>query len=322
MILSVRFPGLAWISRKGEFLGLLTTKQGDIILREGEAGSLYLISHKTLLVDTIRIPRFNNKGHFRITISPLSYDSSRNLVYLSNDYGIAQYQPQTKLMREISYREIFGDTTPNQRLLKFATDADGKIWLLKDQFGIRILDPERLKCVDSIPFGKKGLAAGFYTDVVGGGPGYMFLKGTHGIIIYNYIEQKSFLLDNHNGLSYPNAYSILYSNHHLLLGQKNKIEYFDTDCFLANNFNLQPALNTLMSDTTSVYAGISKSGDEIRLPYHKNTITLSFSAPEFVFPERVEYAYMLEGIDDGEVRKLFYAENNLLKTAPGHIYFY
>jgi two-component sensor histidine kinase len=314
------FSQLNWINKKGEFFDVLTSRSGNILLRG--ITDVYMINHKTLTVDTIKIPRFDNKGNFRITLSPLSYDSLRDCIYLSNEYGIAQYQIKAKLTRTISYKEIFGDTIAGQRILKYTIDAEGKVWLLKDQYGIRILDPKSLKCIDSIPLGKRGLMSGLYTDITGGGCNYMFLQGQHGVVIYNYMEERSFLFDNSNGLSYPLAYSMLYSNHHLFLGQANSIEYYNTENFPKNNFILQPKLNTLTVDTTEIYGGIYKSGEEIKLPYHKNNISLSFSASEFIFPERIEYAYMLTGVDNvWKYSNYFTRKVNYSNLQPGKYVF-
>ncbi|MEO8111426.1 MAG: histidine kinase [Ginsengibacter sp.] len=316
------FPRLEWINRMGEFFDLLTTRNGDILLRDAGAGNVYLINHKTLLVDTIKIPRFNNQGHYQMTVSPLGYDQARDIAYLSNDYGIAQYRFHSKQMRELSYKEIFGDTTPNQRLLKSTIDAEGKIWLLKSHYGLRILDPETLLCVDSIRWGTRGLLSGYYTNIVGGEKDYLFLQGEHGVVVYNYRDQKSFLFDNNNGLVYPVAYSMLQSNHHLLLGQANSIEYYDYKNFPKNNFAFRPSLNRVMADTTEINRDISEKSDAIKLSNDQNTITLSFSAPEFVFPERIEYAYMLTGIDDSwKYTNYFNRDITYTKLSPGNYVF-
>jgi sensor histidine kinase YesM len=314
------FPQLDWINKKGQLFDVLTTKSGDVLL--GGTTEVYLINHQTLKVDTIKTPRFDNKGNLLITHSPLSYDSSKNFIYLSNEDGIAQYQLAKKLMRNLSYKDIFGSSMLDQRILKYTIDAEGRIWLLKDQYGIRILDPETLKCIDSISLGNRGLMAGLYIDIVGGGVDYMFLQGQHGIVIYNYSKQKSFLFDTNNGLSYPIAYSLLYSNDHLFLGQKNRIEYFNTENFPKNNFSLQPTLNTLSVDTTNISGAISDNRDAIKLPYYKNTINLSFSAPEFIFPERIEYAYQLAGVDnEWKYSNYFSRKVNYSNLQPGNYIF-
>lgn len=316
------FPGLKWINKMGGFFDVLTTRNGDILLRDGSAGHVYLINHKTLLVDTIKIPQFNNNGHYRINVSPLGYDQARDIAYLSNDYGIAQYRFPAKQMRELSYKEIFGDTMPDQRLLKFTIDAEGKIWLLKSHYGLRLLDPETLTCVDSIRWGTRGLLSGYYTSIVGGEKDYLFLQGGHGVVVYNYRDQKSFLFDNNNGLVYPVAYSMLQSNHHLLLGQANTIEYYDYKNFPKNNFTFRPSLNRVIADTTEIDRDIHEKSDAIKLSYDRNTITFSFSAPEFVLPERIEYAYMLAGIDDSwKYTNYFNRDITYTKLSPGNYVF-
>ena len=50
-------PSLKWIEKKGEFDELATTVEGDIIISNG--AFTYIINHKTLYTDTIRLPKFD-----------------------------------------------------------------------------------------------------------------------------------------------------------------------------------------------------------------------------------------------------------------------
>jgi two-component sensor histidine kinase len=65
-----------------------------------------------------------------------------------------------------------------------------------------------------------------------------------------------------------------------------------------NNFHTHPQLNIVMADTVVVYTREADEDKQINLSHYQNTITFSFSAPEFIFPERIEYAYHLEGIEN------------------------
>ncbi|HVE61042.1 MAG TPA: histidine kinase, partial [Chitinophagaceae bacterium] len=67
---------------------------------------------------------------------------------------------------------------------------------------------------------------------------------------------------------------------------------------------------------------ISQNRDAIKLPYYRNTINLSFSAPEFIFPERIEYAYQLTGVDnDWKYSNYFSRKVNYSNLQPGNYIF-
>lgn len=316
-------PSLAWIKKKGEFEDIVTTKGGDILLKQANTGTIYLVNNKTLHTDTIRVPSFMNPVHGTITDSKLCYDGLRDVIYLSNADGIAQFDLNKKKTRNIPYKEIFGTTDPNPAILRFSMDNEGRIWLLKDKYGMRIIDPETLRCTDSIPFGTRGLMQGYFTYVGNGGNDCMILRSLNGVVIYNYKKNHSFLFDNANGLNYPDYQAILYSNFHLVAAMYNTVAYYDIRQLDKNNFHPQPRLNIVMADTTTVYTREAIENSVISLSHKQNTITFSFSAPEFIFPERIEYAYKLDGVnDDWKIAGYFNQTVTYNNLAPGKYIFH
>ena len=291
-------PSLTWVEKKGEFMDIVSTKGGDILLKEDKTGNVYLVNHNTLQADTIRVPEFRNPGYNKIVASKLWYDVLRNVIYLADSDGIAQYDLNKKTTRNFSYKEIFGTMDPNQVILRFSIDEEGRIWLLKDKFGIRIIDPQTLLCSDSIPFGTRGLMEGYFTDISFGGNNCMLLKSLNGVIVYDYKKRQSFLFDNNNGLSYPEFPEILYCNFHIIAGSRNMISNYDIRNLSKNNFHPHPQVNIVMADTAVVFTRETDENKQINLSHHQNNLTFSFSAPEFVFPERIVYAYRLEGIEN------------------------
>lgn len=289
------FPQLAWLRSKGTFNCIATTGDGNILLQEYNSGNIYIIDHTDFFTDTIKAIHSIAGNKLRVYSGSFEYDPLHNYIYLSDDHDISQYRLAEKKMHKLSPEAIAGD--PNtEAILNYALDAAGRIWSLKEQYGIRIIDPVTLKCIDSFRLGERGLYPGNYTNITGAAKGYMFLEGPHGIVVYNYTEQRSLLFDNTNGLSSPVPRSVLYSNGQLLLGQPNVIEHYDLADFSKNNFHLYPALTTIIADTTELFAA-SFADHVIQLPSYTTVVSLNFSAAEFIFPERIEYAYRLDDID-------------------------
>jgi anti-sigma regulatory factor (Ser/Thr protein kinase) len=122
----------------------------------------------------------------------------------------------------------------------------------------------------------------------------MIFIGLRGVVIYNYKKQESLLFDVSNGWSGQFDYYKGYCNNHFFIGGRNQIEYFNLTDFSKFNHQLQPLLNIITAGSNVVFTrGASDEKVEIQLPHSQNSLTFSFSAPEFFFPERVEYSYQL-----------------------------
>ncbi|WP_336516720.1 histidine kinase [Pollutibacter soli] len=314
-------PSLKWLDAQGEFDDVVATKEGDILLQHSERQRVYFVRHKNLRADTLFIPDFTANRKVRITFSPLAYDSIRNLVYLVKDAGIAQYDLTKGQLNEIAELEITGDTTKKTDILKVALMSSGKLVLIKRYSGLRIIDPVSLKCVDSIKWGERGLMNGYYTNIIGGDFEMMFLEGERGILAYSYKGQKSFMFDKNNGLGNPRVFSMLNANHRLVLGGANRFEFYDYSEFNRNEFHYTPVLNTMRYDTSQRFNNPDVS-KKIVLPYSESTISLTFSTSEFVFPERIEYAYQLSGVDMGwKYADFFNREVTYNHLSPGTYHF-
>jgi len=291
-------PSLAWLEKKGEFYFMLSNREGDIMM-QGDNANLYVINHKSLETDTAAIVKFDYEGNYVNTNSPLLYDAVRSLVYYSNNYGTIQYDLKKKKRNIISPDAFLGPDRSGRPLVKFSLDDLGRIWVLRVNQGIRIIDPQTLKCVDSFPIGSRGLLPENYTYISGGGKDYMILEGNSGIVVYNYTTRHSLMFNHTNGLKHVRPYAIMYCKNHLVLGLSNAVQYYRIPDFVKNNFTLKPRVNNVHADTVIVYEpGLNDEDREIRIKYSRNSIRFSFSVPEYVFPERVEYAYQLFGYDN------------------------
>ncbi|MBX2933043.1 MAG: histidine kinase [Ferruginibacter sp.] len=316
------FPSLAWIKTKGEFNDAIVLKNGDILLGNIN-GTVYHINHQTLLTDSIKINNYTSTGNYYFKAMPLNYDSNRNVVYIQSEKTIAQYSFATKTQRPIPYQSLFGNVNINDAILDFALDYTGRIWIWIPGYGIRIIDPDKLKCVDSIQIATRGLMNGDFTRMCYGGNGFMFFQASNGIVIYNYTKNRSILLDKGNGLISPVSRFMGYCNGYLWLSGYFNIQNFNLNNFDKLSLKITPVLNSIMADTARVYVrGAVNEETKIYLNHNQNNLNLSFSAPEFYFPERIEYAYKLIPADKewhytGNInRKIIYSN-----LSPGKYFF-
>ncbi len=292
-----RFPSLAWLGKEDRFNDLTVTRAGNILFRES-GGLVYHLNHQTLLLDTIRIPEMKKEG-LQIKDASAWYDRNRNLLYLTKGGGIVQYALGNKKSRMLGKAALFGNLPHSETVCTPALDAAGRIWLMIPKYGIRIIDPGSLRCVDSILFGTRGLFRADFTAMVGGSEHYMLFRSQNGVVVYDAKKQQSFLLDRSNGLSSPEIVSFFYCNGYMFIGQQDRFEYFrlsDLDNYVST---INPYLSSVKADTAQVFKRTGLEKDSIiRLPYFQNTLSFSFSAAEFLFPERIEYAYKLTPLED------------------------
>ena len=286
-------PQLAWIKTKGDFFDVITDKKGNIFLSRTN-GVVYYIDHLTLHADTIQPLRFDVKGSYSVKTMPLNYDSVRNKLYLSTDKSIAQFDVNSKEQRLIKHEMLFGNASIDNSAIDYSLDAEGRLWIWIPGYGIRIIEPENLFCIDSMPVNTRGFINGDFTSMRYGGKDRMLFQSGNGVIVYNYKKKQSVLLDKKNGLSAPVTMYMAYCNNYLWIGQRKNIEYFNIDNLNKLSEKMSPALNTIFADTMPVYIrSLSDNADETRLKYYQNNLSFSFSATEFFFPERIEYAYQL-----------------------------
>jgi hypothetical protein len=316
-----KLPSLAWLGAEGAFNDIATTRNGNILVKR-DNGIIYHIDHVTLTADTIRCPEIKTEG-VEVNDASAWYDNKRDLVYLTRKEGIAQFNLGKREMRILPYLSLFGNLVPNQGVCAPALDAEGRIWFMIPKYGIRIIDPVSLLCVDSIQFGNKGLIGGDYTSITGGSGHYILFRSQNGIVIYDFVKQQSFLFDHSNGLSGPDTKSFSYSNGYMIIGQSSRIEYFRLSNLDNYSSTITPYLNTIIADTSTVFTRRgSGESQTIKLPYYQNTLTFSFSAPEFFFPERIEYAYQLTPLaNDWHTTNYFNRKISFTKLAPGKYIF-
>ena len=330
---------LKWLTGKREFWDVTTTKKGNILLRFDD-GTVYHINHYSFFTDSIKLNDDNRESEFIIGTTKINYDRSRHKMYVNNLKSIFQYDFSTRQLVSLSNNLLFGSANDSMKsieyamndqgrlfntanrtrqVVEYALDDQGRIWIWNPRFGIRIINPDKLICVDSIANGVKGFISGNFNYMRYGGKDCMFFIGLGGVIIYNYKKQQSLLFDVSNGWSRQLDYYKGYCNNHLFISGRSQLEYFNLDDFSKFDFKLKPLLNTITADSNVIFTrGADEEKAAIQLPYDKSSLTFSFSAPEFFFPERIEYSYQLIGVqDDWQYSNSFSRKITYTQLSPG-----
>ncbi|MBX2922416.1 MAG: histidine kinase [Chitinophagaceae bacterium] len=310
-------PSLSWLNTVEEMLDLATTKDGNVLFKT-LSGTVYHINHKTFATDTLFIPDYGTKADYVVTTKMIAYDSSRNTVYLNNDKYIVQYNLDKKTSRQVPVSQILSGTPHSIQDIEFSTDFNNRIWIWAPWFGIYIINPDSFVCEDSIANGTRGFISGNYDYLRYGGDGYMFLMGQKGTLIYNYKKERSLLLDHGNLWGGVQPYFVGYCNNHLVMNERNRIRYYNLDNFEKFDFTVNPVINTITSDTSVVYIRDRRRKETLTLSHQQNNLAFLFSAQEFFFPERIQYAYQLEGVDkDWQYTNALNRKINYTRLPPG-----
>jgi hypothetical protein len=316
------FPNLSWVNSVEEVRDITTTRQGNILMRNIN-GTVYHIDHKTLFTDSVKMALNTEIPNFRIGTTLIYYDSLRGKMYLNDENHMGQYDFKTGKVTAISASRLLGNFKPGKGYIEYATDTEGRIWVWIPTYGIRIIDPDNINCIDSIPIGTKGFLAGTYNYLRYGGKDCMFFIGQKGVTIYNYRQQQSLLFEYSNGNAGYLPYFLGYCNNHLLLNERDKIKYFNLANFSKFKFSVNAFLNAITTGSVTVFTkGDRIAGKSINLPYNQNNLSFSFSAQEYFFPERIEYAYQLTGINsDWQYANSFNRKIQYTRLMPGKYIF-
>jgi len=290
------YKKLSWLNKRGEFISLLSDKAGNILLQERQTGNIFIIDHKTFSVDTLKLPKAQHSSVYTIGDQHLCYDSVKNLLYYGSSNALFQYDLKSKRNREVPLEDSVGQKDRAGITYMYDIDLKGRIWVLQEKAGLRVIDSYSFKKINTIELGVNGLFATNYSGLVCGPEGYVYLMGANVIVLYNYLVKKSVVFDNTNGLYIPSAISVMNANNRLIIGHKGHINYYDLGNFIKSSFGLIPRIQTWVSLPGDIYGDFSIN-DGARLRHNDNDITFSFSVPEFIFPERVEYAYKVDGVD-------------------------
>ena len=298
LMVEKQYPQLAWLGREDLVYDLAATGTGDMLFK-ARNGRIYLLRHATLSVDTITFPQ-TARPDVQIKDAADWLDNKRNYLYLSWNGGIGQYNLGNRNFRVISPAALFGKLTGFQGVCQHSLDQQGRIWFMLPKFGIRIIDPETLTCIDSIRFGERGLFRGDYTVIRNGDEQLMLFRSQNGIVVYNYLAGQSFQFDRTNGLSSPDDKSFLATRGWLFVSHSGEFEYFHLPQLGDYSNHILPYLNAVTADSLTLFpqSAAGNAARPLQLANDQNTLSFSFSALEFLFPERIEYAYQLAPLEE------------------------
>ena len=140
--------------------------------------------------------------------------------------------------------------------------------------------------------------------------GQLWMASNAGVIRYDVKTDSLTVFDSADGVQsnqFNTNSSLKYSDGRLLFGGLYGVSSFNVDEILINKTRAIPVFTDFSVNNQSVrndstYLGTMKSIntiDEIRLSYRQNNFSIAFAGLEYTNPDKNQYAYKMEGYDEG-----------------------
>jgi hypothetical protein len=284
--------------------------------------SLYRINTRTFLCDSFPMPvtMLNKNGVNQFGV--LVMDKKGENAYLSNKSDVFQWN-----LKDNRCRLVFSMPRENEAFNHFGNlhwyemDDFDNIWIINNVM-IRIFEPVNLKAVRRMQREKQTylLQTSNVTN-----QGIMCFAGSTGLELYDYRNNKQFKLGMGDGLVTFFNSGVACVNNTLFTGADiNTLQYMPLSSVINKNTQRVCYLSNIQLFNKPYATSVLPSNlDTLVLPYNKNSITLTFSSIEFQQPDRLEYRYKLDRMDEYWVQTNYLnrtiSYNNL---KPGKYVFY
>lgn len=226
-------------------------------------------------------------------------DRGQLWIRMANNYSL--YLPKEDRFVNIHEQNIDSPQFfPN--VAGFAQDANGKIWIAGADMGVGIADPDQIEAgvlhkysvQDSL---KEIFVRGINTDY----KGYIWLLHEKGITRVNPYDTSFQYFYREYGLP-PFVANFIQplSTGEMVVSLPNGICFFHPDSLKTNTELPKPYLTSFkVFDDEIVQHSDLNSTNRIDLSYQQNFFSFEFAAKAYTLPDKVTFAYQLEGVDEG-----------------------
>ena len=235
-------------------------------------------------------------------IRELHVDSS-SVLWIGTTNGLHKFNTITK--KETNYQHIAGDSKSisNNYVRSILEDRNGMLWIGTDE-GLNRYDrsAETFTCFDE----KDGLISNKIRSVLGDGHGYLWISTDKGISKFNPHSKQFRNFTKNDGLHDDEFWwgSHINDRGEMFFGGRNGLTYFHPDSIKDDNYFPQIVLTDFQIFNTSIKpdqdSPLKKQlseVSEITLSHEQSIFSLEFAALEYRKPDKIRYAYKMEGVD-------------------------
>ncbi|CAN5409970.1 histidine kinase [soil metagenome] len=261
--------------------------------------ALYRINVNNLTYDSIAYPEemiekkeFDNNGK---TFNVAEIDKESKYAYVAYHYNLFQFNLTTKKIRKIiSLPDSLKPYQHQFNMSWYKLDDSNHLWVATNTH-ISIYETEKLHLLKRI-----NLEKGAYILQLSNidDRNIMCVSYSGGILLFDYKNHTQFHLTANDGLVSETMNLAISCVNRILFTGYNYLQYIPLDNIIKKNLNRSCYLSEIKifdrpysTDTLPEYL------HSLSLPHDKNFIQLRFSSTEFEQPERLEYRYKLEGVN-------------------------
>lgn len=273
-------------------------KQGIFWIGFSGAGGLLKYDRKKNLFKSYKSANLTNYSVDLIDILSITEDNFGNLLIGTYGFGMFKFNKSAEVFTQYKFEENNFSSLPDNTIPEIFIDSEQNIWLATYS-GLSKYNPGTDNFTTYTI--NDGLPSNSIFAILEDDKGNLWLSTSNGLskfekntkIFYNFdysqgIQQGDFLA----------AARCKLKDGRLVFGGNNGITYFHPDSINISYSSVVPVFTSfkIFNKEVPLKRSITFS-DTIIVDYFDNMLSFEFSALEFDAPQKIKYAYMLEGLD-------------------------
>jgi len=297
----------------------MTSNSNDTLIFSNAKSDLFFLNTKTLKLDSLPFPKIDSTKQFKNIWPTFTYDSISKCVYVSNGRNIWQYNLETKASKSFVWDSTM--SLKKDDVISVSIYSPGELLVQAYDGSTRefyIYDQQAFRFKRKIKFTDPRIEKSNRLQMLQGPKPYIFFMHDEGTTLYNYQDNSFRLLDKDNGLLYDFLRFSSFANNIYFSGHNNSFQYVNFDKLISLHNERLPFINRLAVYAKNTILFPDFGNAKIELDYDQNTIGVSFSAIEYLFPDKVQYAFRLSELHS-EWRYADYKSREILYSnlSPG-----
>lgn len=234
-------------------------------------------------------------------------EDKKGNVWITCEEGIFRIAKNTYKAVEVQLDSHEGLTIKPNSIKSFIIKKDGDLCFGTSEGNI-ILYNDSSKKVEDVSM-QYGITEESVLDIIEDTQGLLWISTTKKIIRYNPTTHAASYYTAADGITvdaFSNDASILLSNGLLLFGGNKGIAGFNPRCFLSSSYakNQQIAITDIIIQNRSIFDNnndehYDPTNNRVTIHSSENNFGVEFSSLDFSASSKIQYAYMLDGIDKG-----------------------
>lgn len=294
---SLESNGLPKLNSLDKIYDLTSDNKGNLIFSNAK-GDLFFLNAKTFQLDSLTFPEIDSSKQFERVNAWFQYLPNCNCVSVSNGKNVLQYNIGKKTAKVFTWDSSMYPKKDNRFHIYY--DSIEQIWIrtgTRQGFEFQIYDGETFRFKRKIELRNSRNEKLNIINMMSGPIPYMFLRLEEGMALYNYEDNTFRLFDKDNGLLSDLDYYTHFVNNTYIFGFNKIIQYVNFNDLVSLTNQRSSLINKLAVYSGKVTSFPEVNNGRVQLDYNQNTIGISFSAIEYLFPERVQYAFRLLGLN-------------------------